>query len=79
MRMDSFREWHKDGNLSQERLLKVQLQNGFGVNLSQMEPPYRAADSRQPLRRAVLLQMLGLNLGSLTNSDVSCEKKLKSK
>lgn len=73
--MDSFREWHKDGNLSQEGLLKVQLQNGFGVNLSQMEPPYRAADSSQPLRRAVLLQMLGLNLGSLTNSDISCGKK----
>lgn len=63
MRMDFFREWHKDGDLSQEGLLKVQLQNGFGVNLSQMEPPYRAVDSSQPLRRAVLLQMLVSKLG----------------
>lgn len=47
--MDSFREWYKEGNLSQEGLLKVRLQNGFGVNLSQMGPPNRAADSSQPV------------------------------
>ena len=30
-------------------LLKVQFQNAFGVNQSQTEPPYRAADRSQPL------------------------------
>lgn len=50
LRPGSYREWPKEGNLRQEGILTVQLQNGFGVNLSQMGPPYRAADSSQPLR-----------------------------
>lgn len=37
LRAGSLREWHKEGNLRQEGILKVQLQNG--VNLSQMGPP----------------------------------------
>lgn len=58
----SFRECNKEGNLRQEGILTVQLQNGFGVNLSQMGPSYRAADSSQPLR-AVLPQMVVSKLG----------------
>lgn len=60
---DSFREWHKEGNVCQEGVLMVLLENRFGFNISQMEPSAEQQTVVNHLERAVLLQMVVSKLG----------------